>query len=61
MNKHTRMLRLAAAGLLALMAFGTQAQQLPQDRPVEQTYRVIVPQKVETGERVEVIDFFWYG
>lgn len=60
MNQYSRRLRLAAAGLLTLMAFGAQAQ-LPQDRPVEQTYRVIVPQKVETGERVEVIDFFWYG
>jgi protein dithiol oxidoreductase (disulfide-forming) len=24
-------------------------------------YRLISPQPVETGERIEVIDFFWYG
>jgi thiol:disulfide interchange protein DsbA len=30
-------------------------------RPFEQTYRVILPQKVETGDRIEIIDFFWYG
>jgi len=24
-------------------------------------YRLITPQPVETGERIEVIDFFWYG
>lgn len=24
-------------------------------------YRLIAPQPVETGERIEVIDFFWYG
>jgi thiol:disulfide interchange protein DsbA len=24
-------------------------------------YRLISPQAVETGERIEVIDFFWYG
>ena len=24
-------------------------------------YRLIPPQPVETGERIEVIDFFWYG
>jgi thiol:disulfide interchange protein DsbA len=30
-------------------------------RPFEQTYRVILPQKGETGDRIEIIDFFWYG
>jgi protein dithiol oxidoreductase (disulfide-forming) len=24
-------------------------------------YRLIVPQPVETGDKIEVIDFFWYG
>ncbi len=52
-----RMLALCAA---ATMTVAAQAQQTL-DRPLEQTYRVIVPQPVETGERIEVIDFFWYG
>ncbi len=58
-----RLFRLVAASLtLAAMftgAAGAQAQ--IQGKPLEQTYRVIVPQKVETGDRIEVIDFFWYG
>jgi hypothetical protein len=52
-----RMLALCAAVTTTVAA---QAQQTL-DRPLEQTYRVIVPQPVETGERIEVIDFFWYG
>jgi hypothetical protein len=43
-----------------MYAIGAHAQPAL-DRPLEQTYRVIQPQKVETGERIEVIDFFWYG
>ena len=58
MVKH--ILRLLALGALAMIAIGAQAQQTL-DRPLEQTYRVIQPQKVETGERIEIIDFFWYG
>ena len=46
--------------VLATTCVGAQAQKAL-DRPLEQTYRVIVPQKVETGDRIEVIDFFWYG
>lgn len=55
----------ASLALLALTsglsAAQTQVQAQAQGRPLEQTYRVILPQKVETGERIEVIDFFWYG
>jgi len=52
-----RMLALCTAATTAVVV---QAQQTL-DRPLEQTYRVIVPQPVETGERIEIIDFFWYG
>jgi thiol:disulfide interchange protein DsbA len=47
--------------LLALGAFGSAA--LAQEIRVRQNidYRLINPQPVETGERIEVIDFFWYG
>lgn len=46
---------LAAAGL-----FGTaQAQEVRARQNIE--YRMITPQPVESGERIEVIDFFWYG
>ncbi len=60
MNKVTCMVRLLVLSVLAAMSFCAQAQQ-SLDRPLEQTYRVILPQKVETGERIEIIDFFWYG
>ena len=60
MNKMTSWLRMLALCVLVTTCVGAQAQQTL-DRPLEQTYRVIVPQKVETGERIEVIDFFWYG
>jgi hypothetical protein len=55
-----RAMVLGALAITAMVAMGAQAQQTL-DRPLEQTYRVIQPQKVETGARIEVIDFFWYG
>ena len=60
MNKIRGWRRMLAVCVLATAAAGAAAQQTL-DRPLEQTYRVIVPQKVETGDRIEVIDFFWYG
>ena len=61
MNMVRSVLRLLALGALAMiMAIGARAQQTL-DRPLEQTYRAIQPQPVETGDRIEVIDFFWYG
>ena len=58
-----RLFRLFAASLTLAAVFtgsaGAQAQ--IQGQPLERTYRVIVPQKVDSGERIEVIDFFWYG
>ncbi len=32
-----------------------------QERPFEQSYRAITPQATTTGDKIEVIDFFWYG
>jgi thiol:disulfide interchange protein DsbA len=63
MSNTTILRRLSALIVLAAVSFAAQAQPAPQalDRPLEQTYRVILPQKVETGDRIEVIDFFWYG
>lgn len=54
--------RAALAGLaaLALAATGrTAAQEVRARQNIE--YRLIPAQPVETGERIEVIDFFWYG
>jgi thiol:disulfide interchange protein DsbA len=51
----------AAAALLALacLAGHAPAQDVRARQNIE--YRLIAPQPVETGERIEVIDFFWYG
>jgi thiol:disulfide interchange protein DsbA len=51
----------AAAALLALacLAGHAPAQDVRARQNLE--YRLIAPQPVETGERIEVIDFFWYG
>lgn len=53
-----------ARGLLPLLAAvclaGTaQAQDVRVRQNID--YRLISPQPVETGDRIEVIDFFWYG
>lgn len=55
-----RLIALGALVVMAMVTIGAMAQQTL-DRSLERTYRVIQPQKVETGERIEVIDFFWYG
>ena len=51
-------------GLLPLLAVAglvvpAQAQEVRARQNID--YRLISPQPVETGERIEVIDFFWYG
>ena len=53
--------RLAALLLLALacLAGAAHGQEVRARQNLE--YRLIAPQAVETGERIEVIDFFWYG
>lgn len=60
----TRVLRSLVGGLLAMLAAAAlvgaaQAQEVRARQNIE--YRLIAPQPVETGERVEVIEFFWYG
>ena len=59
-----RWLTCLARGLLPLLAAvcltGTaQAQDVRVRQNID--YRLIPPQPVETGDRIEVIDFFWYG
>jgi protein dithiol oxidoreductase (disulfide-forming) len=44
---------------LACLAATSHAQGIGARQNVE--YRLIASQPVETGERIEVIDFFWYG
>jgi protein dithiol oxidoreductase (disulfide-forming) len=56
----TRAVSLAAASLFAPgLAIG-QAQDAPRPR-ANQEYFVIAPQPTATGDKIEVIDFFWYG
>jgi thiol:disulfide interchange protein DsbA len=54
---------LARTGLLLLAFAGfagaSQAQEIRARQNIE--YRLIEPQAVQTGDRIEVIDFFWYG
>lgn len=45
--------------VLACVAGTSPAQDIRARQNIE--YRLIAPQPVETGERIEVIDFFWYG
>ena len=44
---------------LAFLAGTSHAQGVRARQNIE--YRLIAPQPVETGDRIEVIDFFWYG
>jgi thiol:disulfide interchange protein DsbA len=55
------MKRRAAIAGLALLALAGRAvaQEVRARQNIE--YRLIPVQPVETGERIEVIDFFWYG
>ena len=50
-----RLLLLAAIVFPVSLAYGQGALRVNVD------YRLIDPQPVATGERIEVIDFFWYG
>jgi len=45
--------------VLACLAASSQAQGIRARQNIE--YRLITPQPVETGNNIEVIDFFWYG
>ena len=52
--------RLLACGLLTLAAIGVALAQPAPLRP-KVDYIAIEPQPVTTGERIEVVEFFWYG
>lgn len=45
---------------LVCCAAPAAAQEMRQPR-VNYEYRLIEPQPVETGDKIEVVDFFWYG
>lgn len=51
-------LGLIGGGLLGTAAPRAFAQQT---RTFEESFRAISPQPVTTGDKIEVIDFFWYG
>ena len=56
--------RFMVRGGLALLAVGCLAASAPAQQILARQnieYRLIAAQPVETGERIEVIDFFWYG
>jgi thiol:disulfide interchange protein DsbA len=51
--------RAALMAAAACFATAAAAQDVRARQNIE--YRVIAPQPVETGDSIEVIDFFWYG
>ena len=61
-NAHRRLLTLAALGGAASVAFGSIRESAAQTPVrVNYEYRLIDPQPISTGARIEVIEFFWYG
>lgn len=52
--------RAAFACLLLAWPLSALAEEAPRVR-VNVDYRLVGPQPVATGDRIEVIDFFWYG
>ena len=61
--KRRAAISILARGGLALASLALAGSTLAQEIRARQNidYRVIPAQPVETGERIEVIDFFWYG
>ena len=61
--KRRAAISILARGGLALASLALAGSALAQEIRARQNidYRVIPSQPVETGERIEVIDFFWYG
>jgi len=61
--KRRAAISILARGGLALASLALAGSALAQEIRARQNidYRVIPAQPVETGERIEVIDFFWYG
>jgi protein dithiol oxidoreductase (disulfide-forming) len=62
MKRRAAIALLARVGL-SLAYFGVAAKAAAQEIRARQNieYRLIPEQPVETGDRIEVIDFFWYG
>jgi protein dithiol oxidoreductase (disulfide-forming) len=60
MNRRRIVLLALQSVPLTMFAGAAQAQEAVQARQNIE-YRMIDPQPVETGDRIEVIDFFWYG
>ena len=60
MNRRRLLLLAAQSAPLAALGGAAFAQPVVRARQNIE-YRMIDPQPVETGERIEVIDFFWYG
>jgi protein dithiol oxidoreductase (disulfide-forming) len=64
MSAYTRraVLRLGAALGAGVLVPGVDSNALAQQQPrVNYEYRVIPQQPTATGDRIEVIEFFWYG
>jgi len=61
--KRRAAISILARGGLALASLALAGRAASQEIRARQNieYRVIPAQPVETGERIEVIDFFWYG
>jgi thiol:disulfide interchange protein DsbA len=54
------LLRYLVCGMLAWHALWARGEEVPRAR-ANVDYRLIEPQPVQSGARIEVIDFFWYG
>lgn len=60
MNRRRIVLLALQSVPLAVFAGAARAQDVARARQNIE-YRMIEPQPIETGDRIEVIDFFWYG
>lgn len=52
------LLALFAAGVVTTRVHESSAQET---RALQESYRVITPRATSSGDKIEVIDFFWYG
>ena len=56
--------RLVSVAIAAILALGILAPASAQQKPARLNYEyqlIVPPQPTATGERIEVIEFFWYG
>lgn len=62
MSKNMRVARRAFIGALGSVSVLGAVRGFAQQRPrVNYEYRLIEPQPVSSGNRIEVLEFFWYG